>query len=243
MRDRLTELVREPIRLANGGGAMLYKPSGAGKPGIETFDASAWIARGAVVGEALGRGTTWILQDGDRRLVLRHYRRGGLIARLSPDRYLWRGEDATRPFRELRLLDTLYAAGLPVPVPVAACYRRDGLFYRGDILTVFLPDTESLAQRIRRGTADEASWQAVGRCLRRFHDFGVFHADLNAHNLLLAGAAEVFVIDFDRGELRQPGLWRDANLVRLRRSIEKIGDACGKAFDEDAWRLLLRAYA
>jgi len=233
--------VREPIRFADGEGAMLYKPSGSGKPSAVDFDPQSWAARGAIVGEALGRGTTWILQDGARRLVLRHYRRGGLIARLSADRYIWRGEDATRPFRELRLLEALHAAGLPVPPPVAASYRREGLFYRGDILTAFLPGTESLAQRLRRGAVEAGTWQSVGHCLRRFHDFGACHADLNAHNLLLDGDGQVFVIDFDRGSLRSPGLWRDANLVRLRRSLEKIGDAQGLTFDEAGWRLLLRA--
>ncbi len=221
---------------------MLYKPSGSGKPASDAFDVSAWAARGAIVGEALGRGTTWILQDISRRLVLRHYRRGGFIARFCADRYLWQGEAATRPFQELRLLQHLHAAGLPVPEPVAARYVRDGLTYRGDLLTVFLEGTESFAQRLQDRRVQAADWQAIGRCLRRFHDAGACHADLNAHNLLFDPAGQVFVIDFDRGRLRAPGLWRDSNLVRLRRSIEKIGDKAGLAFDEAAWRQLLQAY-
>lgn len=242
MRDRQTDLEREPIRAADGDGAMLYKPSGTGKPVLSYFDPASWAARGAVVGQALGRGTTWIVQDGAQRLVLRHYRRGGLIARLSADRYIWRGEAATRPFRELRLLALMQAQGLPVPAPVAACYRRQGLGYRGDILTAYLPDTESLAQRLGRRAVTGDTWQAVGRCLRRFHDAGVWHADLNAHNVLLAGETQVHLIDFDRGRLRKPGLWRDANLVRLRRSIEKVGDAARIPFDEAGWRSLLQGY-
>ena len=87
------------------------------------------------------------------------------------------------------------------------------------------------------------SWAAIGRCLRRFHDFGICHADLNAHNVLLRGRSDVFLIDFDRGRQRRPGLWRDANLVRLRRSIEKVGDARGQSLDEAAWHCLLAAYA
>ena len=221
---------------------MLYKPSGSSKPSQEAFDPSFWAARGAIVGEALGRGTTWIVQDESRRLALRHYRRGGLVARLVGDRYFWAGEDATRPFRELRLLQALHAAGLPVPEPVAARYVRQGLTYRGDILTVFLEGTESFAQRLRDRRVTAEDWQAIGRCLRCFHDAGACHADLNAHNVLLDASGQVFVIDFDRGRLRKPGLWRDANLVRLRRSIEKIGDKAGFAFDEAAWRLLLQAY-
>jgi 3-deoxy-D-manno-octulosonic acid kinase len=238
----MTGIERFATSGAAGDGAMLYKGSKLGKPVPAWFDPQFWAAQGALVGQALGRGTTWILQQEARRLVLRHYRRGGLMARLSPDRYLWRGEEATRPFRELRLLDALWHAGLPVPAPVACRYVREGAFYRGDILTEFLPDTQSLAQRLRSGTVSPGTWAAVGRCVRRFHDHGACHADLNAHNVLLRGEEEVFLIDFDRGRLRSPGLWRDANLVRLRRSIEKLADQSGLSLDEAAWHGLLTAY-
>ena len=69
------------------------------------------------------------------------------------------------------------------------------------------------------------AWAAIGRCIRRFHDYGLCHADLNAHNILLRGDREVFLIDFDRCARRQPGMWRDANLARLRRSLDKLEDA------------------
>ena len=239
----MTDIKRFATSGAAGCGAMLYAPSHAGKFAVPWFEPRYWMTQGAVVGEALGRGTTWIVREGERRLVLRHYRRGGLIARLSPDRYLWRGEAATRPFQELLLIDLLHTAGLPVPAPIAARYQRDGAFYRADLITEFLPDTQSLAQRLAVGEVALESWAAIGRCLRRFHDFGICHADLNAHNVLLRGPTEVFLIDFDRGSQRRPGLWRDANLVRLRRSIEKVGDACGRPLDEAAWHCLLAAYA
>jgi len=239
----MTGIKRFATSGAAGSGAMLYKPIHAGKLAVPWFEPRYWIAQGAVVGEALGRGTTWIVQEGERRLVLRHYRRGGLIATLSSDRYLWYGESSTRPFRELQLIDALQEAGLPVPAPVASRYQRDGAFYRGDILTEFIPGTDSLAQRLAGAGVSLGAWAAIGRCLRRFHDFGACHADLNAHNILLRGDEEVFLIDFDRGRLRRPGLWRDANLVRLRRSIEKVGDGLRQHFDEVAWHCLLSAYA
>lgn len=222
---------------------MLYNPESASNPAVPWFEPRYWIARGAVVGEALGRGSTLIVAEGARRLVLRHYRRGGLVARLSPDRYLWRGESATRPFRELMLIARLHAAGLPVPVPVAARYQREGASYRGDIITEYLEGTESLAQRLAAGPPSFDTWAAIGRCLRRFHDAGVCHADLNAHNILLRDASTVYLIDFDRGSQRAAGLWRDANLVRLRRSLEKLNDQHGgRRFDELQWHCLLSAY-
>ena len=239
----MIQLQRLETHGAAGDGAMLYNPLACGKLVVPWFEPRWWIARDAVVARATGRGTTHIVRDDRRLLVLRHYRRGGLVARVSPDRYLWRGEAATRPFRELSLLAQLHAAGLPVPVPVGARYQRTGRLYTGDLLTEYLPDTRSLAQRLVDGSTGLATWAAIGRCLRRFHDEGVFHADLNAHNILLRND-EVFVIDFDRGRLRRPGLWCDANLVRLRRSLEKIDAPLPKPqFDDAQWHCLLAAYA
>jgi len=50
-------------------------------------------------------------------------------------------------------------------------------------------------------------------------------------------------VDFDRGGLRAPGLWCDSNLVRLRRSIEKVTDTLPLGhFGEADWSALLDAY-
>jgi tRNA A-37 threonylcarbamoyl transferase component Bud32 len=222
---------------------MLSDAREGGNVGVPWFEPRFWIARGAVLAEARGRGQTWIVREGERGLVLRHYRRGGLIARLSKDRYVWRGEAATRPFREFELLARLHAEGLPVPRPVAARYLRRGATWSGDILVEFLPDTQTLAQRLSTGNVSLETWANIGRVIRRFHDAGVCHTDLNAHNILLRDARHVFLIDFDGGSRRRPGLWQDGNLVRLRRSLEKINDGIGAGrFDDAQWHCLLSAY-
>lgn len=227
---------------------MLYDARDSGNVGVPWFEPRYWIAHDAVIAEAHGRGRTWIVRQaetggGERQLVLRHYRRGGLIARLSHDRYLWLGETATRPFREFALLARMHAAGLPVPQPVAARYLRHGRTWSGDILLGFVPQTQTLAQRLSSGSVSLQTWAAMGRMLRGFHDVGVCHTDLNAHNILLRGPAQTWLIDFDGASVRRPGLWRDANLVRLRRSLEKLNDgpASGR-FDEPQWHCLLSAY-
>ena len=96
----------------------------------------------------------------------------------------------------------LYRAGLPVPAPIAARYRRNGLFYTADLITQRLEGSESLAAKLARGPISLTQWIAIGRCIRRFHDAGVHHADLNAHNILLADE-QVHLIDFDRCQLRK----------------------------------------
>jgi 3-deoxy-D-manno-octulosonic acid kinase len=224
-------------------GAMLTDASRTSNFSSDWFEPKWWESQGAVENTMTGRGTTWLVRHGERRMVLRHYRRGGLVAALSRDRYFWRNEAATRPFAEWYLMYHLYHAGLPVPAPVAARYVRRGPFYRGDLITERLPDAESLAARLRVRSLSIINWIAIGRCIRRFHDLGVFHADLNAHNVLFSREDAVYLIDFDRGRLRPPGFWQDANLVRLRRSLEKVtwGLPPGRITEAD-WHGLLDGY-
>ena len=216
-------------RTPTADGAILYDPSRMDHPTAADFDAAALARDGRVAGEARGRGSAWFVAarpPGAGQWVLRHYRRGGLAARLAADLYLWRGATATRCFRELELLAALERLELPAARPVAARYVRSGAAYRADLLTVAIPASRSLAsllgQHLRR-----AAWYAVGACIRRFHDAGVCHADLNAHNVLLDDAGGVHLIDFDRGAIRAPGAWRAANVARLERSLTKLagGDA------------------
>jgi 3-deoxy-D-manno-octulosonic acid kinase len=236
-------VLRTATQGPSGAGALLLNPEAGVEPDQCWFDPAHWRAQGAVIGQARGRGAALVFEHEGRRFVLRHYRRGGLVARVSPDRYLWLGEDRTRPVRELKLNLRMQAAGLPVPVPVAVRFERDGMSYRGDLITELLPDTQTLAQRLDAAEVGLSTWAAIGRCLRRFHDYGLCHADLNAHNILLRGVDEVFLIDFDNGSRRSAGLWRDANLARLRRSLDKLEDARPqRRFDDAQWQCLLSAY-
>lgn len=226
------------VRTARG--AMLYDASRTGQLDERVLDREYWRARGALEEAAGGRGTIAFVHEGDRRWVLRHYRRGGLVARLLDDTYLWTGEDRTRAFREWRLLDLLARAELPVPRPVAACYRRSGLLYRADLLTEELPTRLTLARALEATPLEPAVWRATGHSIGRLHAHGVHHADLNAHNLLLGPRGMVYVVDFDRGRVRRRGAWEQAVLARLRRSLEKVtaGLPAGR-FDEAAWNELL----
>jgi 3-deoxy-D-manno-octulosonic acid kinase len=250
--NRKWPLGSEVRRKVIAGGAMLYDASRAGNLSTETFDPVLLARRGQIVGEARGRGTAWFLSVQNHDWVLRHYRRGGLISGLSRDRYWWRGEEGTRSFAEWQLTYQLHRAGLPVPAPIAARYRKHGFGYRGDIITERLADVWSLAQALDAAPLSLLTWIAIGRCLRRFHELGVCHADLNAHNVLIGrdvnshseeSPERVYLIDFDRGSLRKPGFWQDANLVRLRRSLEKITwGQPAERFTEDDWHGLLDGY-
>ena len=222
---------------------MLYEPLAADNFSALWFEPTFWAARGAIRGAGHGRGNTWFIDEGGRSFALRHYRRGGLIARLSEDRFIYTGELASRPLREFLLNFHLHALDLPVPAPIGARLRREGYLYRGDLITTLIPGARTLAEHLSLGLVPVNDWLEIGRTIARFHLKGVFHADLNAHNLLLDGSRRVWLIDFDRGDLREPGLWCDANLARLRRSILKVCDALPAGrFNETLWTALLAGY-
>lgn len=209
-------------RIEHPGGAILHDPRLSGGDPARLFDLDYWRQRRAIVEARGGRGSTSFIDAGERQYVLRRYLRGGLVARISTERYLWLGEARTRAFHELRLLATLRDRGLPVPAPVAARYRRHGLSYSAELVTERLPDSRSLTELWLVGEATSAHWLAVGRCIRRFHDAGVQHADLNAHNVVLDARGRAWLLDFDRGRLRRPGPWHRRSLERLGRSLAKV---------------------
>jgi 3-deoxy-D-manno-octulosonic acid kinase len=213
-------------------GAVLVDPS-LGVDPASLFERETLVAQGRLVEAPGGRGSVSFITLDGLELVLRRYLRGGLAARVSRDRYLWLGEARTRAFRELRLLAELVGLGLPVPRPVAARYSRSGISYRGELVTERLPGVASLAARWLAGEATDEDWVLAGRCIRRFHDAGVRHADLNAHNIMLDGRGGAWLLDFDRGRLQQPGPWRERVLARLARSLEKTGTGAGRG---DEWR-------
>ncbi|MGM0925020.1 MAG: 3-deoxy-D-manno-octulosonic acid kinase [Pseudomonadota bacterium] len=192
--------------------------------GPSTFEPAWWQAQGRITGQAPGRGASLFLDAGNgEEWVLRPYRRGGLVARLSEARYLWTGLERTRAFRELRLTADLHARCLPVPRPVAADVIHHGLTYSAALITVRIPGARALASLLENGEADDDLLQRVGATIRRFHDVGLDHVDLNARNLLVGEEGKVWLIDLDRCRLRPDGAWKGRNLERLERSLVKFG--------------------
>src|SRR3546814_140429 len=162
-------------------------------PGQFLFDPNS-AQLGAVAVAQGGRQAAWFVQGEFGRGVLRRYRRGGLMAKVSVDRYVWGGVGATRSFAEFELLRFMHDSGLPVPRPLAAAYWRRGPTYRAAILVQRIDGVQPLANAL--GGAGTA---AVAMAIFSMHEAGVWHADLNAYNILLAGQGKVWLLDFDTG--------------------------------------------
>ena len=225
-------------------GAILYDKLIINQISEDRFAPEGWPHAEPITGplRSAGRGNTTYIGNVPRQFVLRHYMRGGFVGRLVRDSYWFKGEDLTRPFLEWRMLAKMADSGLRVPRPAAARYRRRGLFYKADIITVRIPDVVSLAQYIEQ-PRDGEFWTELGAAIFSFHAAGVFHADMNAYNLQIDANDKLWMLVFDRGRLIQPGPWQQKTLGRLHRSLRKI-----KMLDpllnysRMEWELLLEGY-
>lgn len=233
-----------PRIVASGNDAMVFDANLPQIPGPEWFDPRWWRQQDRMREGPGGRGGVAFLATPLGPCVLRHYRRGGWMAPMLGDRYVWKGRRRSRGFVEFTLLAQLRQRGLPVPAPVAARCRRHGPWCTADLITRTIEGAETLADLIGAGRLDAVLAERVGALVARFHAAGVDHADLNAHNILMADR-NLWLIDFDRGEIRVTGTaWKLANLARLKRSLLKVG-ACGRneaALDREVWAPLLRGY-
>jgi 3-deoxy-D-manno-octulosonic acid kinase len=170
-----------------------------------------------------GRGAAYVMND----WVVRHYRRGGLIAKLSHDAYVRAG--TPRPFCELHASVAARRKHVPTPEVVAAIVYPGVATYRGDIATRLIPDSRSLADiAIRAQRADAPlrieAWRAAGSLLRIAFDAGVHHADLNLGNILIAGG-RALLIDLDRAHVSDGAVGasqRAAMIARFHRSRRKL---------------------
>ena len=218
-----------------GRGAIVFDPERAAQPTPDWFSPEAWGENARPVSTG-GRGAAYYVDAPFGDSVLRLYRRGGFVARMSTADYLWLGEAGARSVAEFRLTQEARRRGIPVPAPIAAYYERSGLRYRAAILVERLHDVETLATL---AASPRAPWVNAGRLIARMHRAGLDHADLNADNLLFDRTGNGWVIDLDRGLFRTIGSgWRERNLQRLHRSLTKrrgvrdIGDV-----EEDFTRL------
>jgi hypothetical protein len=184
------------------------------------------------------------LEDGTE-LFARVNRRGGLLRRVFKDLYLGIG---ARPARELAVAAEARRRGIPVAEPMGAMVEGVApIVYRSIFLTRALPGM-TLWEFIC--TDDDALVGAhVIRQARlvidRMHQLGLFHADLNLHNLFITQAHESFavaILDLDKAKLFDgplPAWMRARNLARLQQSAQKL-DPKHRFLDSRALELLTR---
>ena len=208
--------------LKQGKHTILSHPDYLNLVDINWFDATYWQQQNKIVGAKKGRATAWFFKHDNLNAVLRHYWRGGLVGKVLSDQYLYPGLENTRVYKEFSLMIKLIELGLNVPKPIAAKVFHNGLIYRGDIITQAVSGAKSLLDILIERPLNNDELENIASTLASFHIKGVYHADLNINNILFNEDGDVYVIDFDRGEIKQPNAqWQQANMARLARSFLK----------------------
>lgn len=221
------------------GGKMVFDKTRIQRPSPALFDPGNPDLTTEAVGQG-GRQAAWFVKADFGSAVLRHYRRGGLIARISKNSYIWRCADRTRSLAEFDILQHMHAQGLPVPRPLAAAYWRKGLLYRAAILIERIHNVRTLTEVVRAGNhPDPAVQKHVAQAVFALHESGFWHADLNAYNILLDDTGKVWLIDFDKAiETVVSPAARDRNLSRLLRSMRKVAPPTADVW----WKGINQAY-
>lgn len=220
------------------------------------FEPEYWRQLNEISGESKGRHTAWFIkprtanQTHDQQWVLRHYYRGGLIAKFNSDSFLFTGIENTRVYREVLLLKAMKNLNLPVPNVIGAQVIRKGLFYSADLLMEKL-EASDLVSFIKTEQLSQEAWNKVGEVIAQFHKNEIYHTDLNSHNILIQEVAEnikVSLIDFDKckqwkGKKLGKSSWQSKNIDRLYRSLMKEKNMSPAInFDQENWLELIRGY-
>jgi Lipopolysaccharide kinase (Kdo/WaaP) family len=181
--------------------------------------------------------------DGGLELFARRGRRGGLIASILSDVYVGM---TPRPLNELAVTIEAMRRGIPVAEPMGAMVEWIGpALYRGFFLTRAVRGMTlwEFVQTDDDPTVRHHVLEQARAAIDTMHNKGVFHADLNLHNLLVTRARDSFtviIIDLDKSRLFDGPLsvaMRHANAARLIRSARKL-DPSGKFLDASSLAIL-----
>ncbi len=212
------------------------------------FELSFWHSQKNSVELTGGRGASLkIIIDG-QFYVLRQYLRGGLIARLLKDQYFWTGLTRTRPYLELKAVQHAVEKKLPVPEVVAYQVYQQGVFYKASIISRYIDNEGTLASFLYENVLQDNQWFELGKLIRTLHQANLFHADLNANNILLDETGKFYIIDFDKAQImRSMTTQGEKNIQRLLRSLQKIQTLRLQQnlpfhFDMMQWNHLLEGY-
>jgi tRNA A-37 threonylcarbamoyl transferase component Bud32 len=195
--------------------------------GLTTFPEPGSV--GEVRVPAGGRApVTRITIDDGPPLVLKNYRRGGLLGRVRGDRY----SGNSRAWNELEVCHAAATAGLRVqPIEVFWVRKLGSLSHRYAAATREIPNAEDVFQTLARLAGDRKPrlrlLSRVATEVRGLHDTGIHHPDLNLGNILVSrdDPDTVHLIDFDKATRQDgplPPAVRHHALARLYRSLVKL---------------------
>jgi 3-deoxy-D-manno-octulosonic acid kinase len=147
-----------------------------------------------------GRTSVTLAQlDGIGSVVIKYYRRGGLMRYIIKQHYLKLGK--TRAQREFELLQTVSNLGLNVPQPIAYAHRGR-LLYRAWLITREIYQPLSLARlSLQEENKARKAMESVIEQISVLIQNNILHVDLHPGNIVVDAAGKIYLLDFDKGHV------------------------------------------
>jgi len=161
--------------------------------------------------------------DGVGSVIIKHYRRGGLMRHLNERSYLKYGK--TRAQREFELLTIVGTLGINVPQPIAYAHRGR-LLYQAWLITRQINQPLSLAglslqNEKKIGKIMVSVIEQISALIQN----DILHVDLHPGNVVVDPAGAVYLLDFDKGCV-SPGnrqKLKNRYCARWQRAVNKHG--------------------
>ena len=159
--------------------------------------------------------------DGFGSVAIKPYTRGGWIRYLIKQRYLKLGK--TRAQIEFELLQVVRKLGINAPEPVAYAHRGC-IFYQAWLVSRAIKHPLSLARlSLKDEKKTRQAMESVIGQISVLIQNGILHVDLHPGNIVVDGAGQIFIVDFDKGQIHHSSTEKLKNryLTRWQRAVTK----------------------
>ena len=174
---------------------------------------SRWVSR---IEEGIpgGRGKIAFVESSGRRLALKQLRRGGVAGSIWRDRFSSR----ERLIDNLSIPKLARDRGVATPAALALLIvPGPPAWWRGWLAIETVPNAPDLRKRLPTDPPSAAEWSDALAAVRKLHDAGIEHPDLNLGNVLVDAAGRGWVIDLDRSTVHDRPLDIDRRIDGIRR--------------------------
>lgn len=153
------------------------------------------------VNSVLGGRSSVVIDEinGLGSVVIKYYRRGGLVRYLVKQKYLKCGK--TRGQKEYELLQKVRNLGINTPEPIVFAYRGR-LFYQAWLVTKEIKQHQTLAQiSLSNKNRARILMKEVVKQVSMLIKNSILHVDLHPGNIIVDKRNQIYLLDFDKGRL------------------------------------------
>lgn len=198
-----------------------YDPNVFNNFSEKLFNIDYITKKGLIKSTIDGRGKTFVLNYNNEEYVLKHYIRGGIVSKLSYDKYILNSLASTRSLKEYNFLNIMHKKKLPVPKPAALQVTMGRFTYQADLITCNIKNQGTLYKFVKENRMTQALWNSLSYTLDKFFQENVYHSDLNAKNIII-NENKFFLLDFDNSYFFYNKKMFTKSINRLERSLKKI---------------------